>query len=444
MSDYTVFFENIFLIGQFILFILLTIAYMLIFTKKGIKKIFAIIPIVREYQLSIVAEREEDGRTFCIVDFFYEIFSLFIATMNQDSALFLFSAIAELTLAIILFIYSIRIYLGLCKEFNKSKKWIFLFMIFKTFTLLYWGLNKNFVPQRPMVKDTSAQTSNIYTSAIEKGLTLNLKERTAVKFFRKKVLLKDIHLAIPTGHMVLLLGGSGAGKTTFVNAATGYEKADAEVLLNGKDVYQDYEEMKYDLGFVPQQDLMRDTDTVHMTLSDAAALRLPSTVSIFERNKRIKEVLDLFGLSAVKGNLVSSLSGGQRKRLSIAMEYISDPALFFLDEPDSGLDGVLARKLFTKLRDIANQGKIVVVITHTPDRVIDLFDEVIVLAKDFQKTGRLAFYGPVEDAYSFFGKQSMEEILLSINPTDEGGEGKSDEYISKYSTYLSEKAGQMA
>ena len=111
---------------------------------------------------------------------------------------------------------------------------------------------------------------------------------------------------------------------------------------------------------------------------------------------------------------MSQLSGGQRKRLSIALEYISDPGLFILDEPDSGLDGVVARELFEKLRKIADQGKIVIVITHTPDRVINMFDEVAVLAKEF------------------FGKEGMEGILSCINQKDEGGEGLADEFIEKF------------
>ena len=123
------------------------------------------------------------------------------------------------------------------------------------------------------------------------------------------------------------------------------------------------------------------------------------------------------------------------------MEFISDPSLFILDEPDSGLDGVVARALFEKLRAIADQGKIVVVITHTPDRVIDLFDDVIVLAKDGSRTGRLAWYGPVTEAHEFFGKESMEEILLSVNQKDEGGEGRADEFVEKYADRMQEKAG---
>ncbi len=142
--------------------------------------------------------------------------------------------------------------------------------------------------------------------------------------------------------------------------------------------------------------------------------------------------LVIFGLEPVAGSMVSKLSGGQRKRLSIAMEFISNPSLFILDEPDSGLDGVMARELFEQLRNIADQGKIIIVITHTPDRVIDLFDDVIVLAKDANRTGRLAFFGSIDDARAFFGKQRMEEIVMSVNRKEEGGEGRADEFIEKY------------
>ena len=180
------------------------------------------------------------------------------------------------------------------------------------------------------------------------------------------------------------------------------------------------------------QDLMRGNDTVLHTLTDAASLRLPLNLTAEDSRNRVEEVMELFGLLPVKNSFVSKLSGGQRKRLSIAMEFLSNPQLFILDEPDSGLDGVMARALMQQLREIADSGKIVIVITHTPDRVIDLFDDLIVLAKDSHRTGRLAFYGSIQEAQEFFGKQSMEEIVRSVNRKEEGGEGLADDYILKY------------
>ena len=252
------------------------------------------------------------------------------------------------------------------------------------------------------------------------------------EFFHKRPLLKDIHMSIPQGHMVLLLGGSGAGKTTYVNAINGYEKADAEVMLNGSNMYTQYKRMQYEVGFVPQQEMMRAKDTVYDTLMDYADLRLSIDIPASEKKRRVEEVMDIFGLTPVKNSKVQKLSGGQKKRLSISMELLSNPSLFILDEPDSGLDGVMARELFEQLRKVADTGKIVIVITHTPDRVIDLFDDVIVLAKDSARTGRLAFYGSIDEARRFFGREKMEEIVKCINQKEEGGEGLADDFILKY------------
>lgn len=237
---------------------------------------------------------------------------------------------------------------------------------------------------------------------------------------------------ITPGKMVLLLGGSGAGKTTFLNAVTGYEKANATITLNGKNIYKDYESIKYDIGFVPQQDLIRYNDSVLKTVSDCANLKLPLSINKETKNNKIKDVLNIFGLTAVQNNMVSKQSGGQKKRISIATEFISDPYLFILDEPDSGLDGVLARDLMKRLHDISREGKIVIVITHSPDRVADLFDDVIILAKDAERTGRLVFYGEIEKAKSFFGTNNLEHMVRMINRKEEGGEGLADELIEKY------------
>ncbi len=422
-------------------YILISIGYMGIFKKCGVRRIWAFIPGVRQYEISRCGNREEDGRHYAILSVFLYILTVAI-NLDLKMQIKLLLIIPTVGLVVAVAVYEIRIYLGLINVFGRKKRWIWLFLFFEWLISLVWGYSKKFQPTM-QVKDFSkiegAKEFGGHLSAIEEGLTVNIKNRTVIDFFRKKDLLKDIHMRIPTGHMVLLLGGSGAGKTTYLNAVTGYEKANASIKLGKEDVYGDYDKMKYDIGFVPQQDLMRGNDTVAMTLSDAATLRLPSSVSASKRNKRVEEVLQQFGLTSVKNNLVEKLSGGQRKRLSIAMEFISDPTLFILDEPDSGLDGVVARSLFEKLRAIANEGKIVVVITHTPDRVIDLFDDVIVLAKDKSRTGRLAWYGPVKEAYEFFGKDSMEDILLSINQKDEGGEGRADEFVEKYADMVQEK-----
>lgn len=264
-------------------------------------------------------------------------------------------------------------------------------------------------------------------------LHIHIAERSVRQLFKKHVILQDINLSINPGEMVLILGGSGAGKTTFFNAVMGYEKADGKILQGDVDLYKDYKKMKHEIGFVPQQDLIRDEDSVYNTLDNAAKMKLPKGTTKSELKERIEYVLELLGLQRERNSLVKKLSGGQKKRLSIAIELIANPSLFFLDEPDSGLDGIMATSLMENLRVIADEGKIVMIITHAPDRVAHLFDKVIVLAKSaITNSGHLAFYGSIPEAKEFFETTSLEGIVKRINRPDEGGDGKSDYYIDKY------------
>ena len=411
--------------------------------KSGNKVMWAFIPWVREYQLSRCAGREPEGRGYSIVSACITGLMILRAFFEWDPAnpdLVLLARIATVllvSLMIMHFAYNIQIFSGFIEVYGVSKAWIILCIIdeLRFIPMLVWGFAEKYQPEWRL-EDIREKMRKLATEGsarvMDEGLTVNLKDRTVTEFFRKKVLLKDIHLAIPKGHMVLLLGGSGAGKTTFISAVNGYEKADAEVMLNGNNMYTEYRKMQYEVGFVPQQEMMRKEATVVDTLLDTAKLRLPMDVPAEDRKKRVEEVMDIFGLTPVKNAQVKKLSGGQKKRLSISMEFLSNPSLFILDEPDSGLDGVMARELFLQLRKIADTGKIVIVITHTPDRVIDLFDDVIVLAKDSTRTGRLAFYGSVEEAREFFGRDIMEEIVKAVNRKEEGGDNLADEYVLKY------------
>ena len=431
-------------IASIVLFSIYYVAMGFLLYKSGSKWWKALIPWYREYELARCAFRESEGRVYAIITFFISLIGcvevILDSLLSKADYISIAPILVVFNAALLLpfVIYNYRIFEGFTDIYGTSKWWrlCYIPIIPRVIPMLIWGLSKKLSPKYTL-DDLTIEMQRLArygsVAVMEEGLTVNLKERSVKGFLKsKKYLLKDIHIAIPAGHMVLLLGGSGAGKTTFINAVNGYEKADAEVILEGKNIYKEYNDMIYELGFVPQKQTMRDKDTVLKTLRDYAKLRLPKNISKTERYNRIDEVMDIFGLTPVKDNMVGTLSGGQIKRLSIAIEYLSNPTMFILDEPDSGLDGVMARELFERLREVADAGRIVIVITHSPDRVIDLFDDVIVLAKDSTRTGRLAYYGSIDEARAFFNRDSMEEIVKCINQVEEGGDGLADEYILRY------------
>jgi ABC-type multidrug transport system ATPase subunit len=410
--------------------------------KSGVPGWWALIPCARDYQMARCAEREPEGRITCLTSLAilviqlllqFELLSIPAAEESEISIDLL--VILIFALHLVKLIYSIRVCAGLIEVYGRRRRWLWLWIPFSFLPALIWGFSGRFQPLwkvEDIRRELSDVTSSGMANILDDGLTVNLRIRKVREFLHMKTLIRDIHLSIPPGRMVLLLGGSGAGKTVFVNAICGYEKADASVLLGGTDIYKHYKKMQYQIGYAPQQDTMRGKDTIYGTLMDTAKLRLPKDALPSERKARVDKVLDIFGLTPSRTHLVEKLSGGQRKRVSIAMELLSNPALFILDEPDSGLDGVMARELMEQLRAVADQGKIVIVITHTPDRVVDLFDDVIVLAKDDRRVGRLAFYGSVEEARAFFGRDRMEDIVKTINMKAVGGEGRAEEFIAKY------------
>ncbi|MBQ6504189.1 MAG: ABC transporter ATP-binding protein [Flexilinea sp.] len=406
-----------------------------IFEKSDIKGWWALLPWFREYQLGKCAGKEPEGRAIGITAFLVcvtEIAGSFI----KNEYVILFVAVFEIMAGIINIVYSIQVYTGLIEVYNVRKRWLWLWILAEPIPALIWGFSDKYKPSWKAGEFRDNAVTHVKGGDVAdmgEGLTVNLDKReVADGLFQKKTLLKDIHMNIKPGRLVMLLGGSGAGKTTYVNAINGYEKADAKVMLNGRNVYKEYAKMQYECGFVPQSDLMRGKDTVLHTLNDYAQMRLPSNFTSKDRKDRVEEALTIFGLGPVRNSMVSQLSGGQRKRLSIAMEFLSNPSLLILDEPDSGVDGVMAKELFKQMRKVADTGRIVIAITHTPDRVIDMFDDVIILAKDSDRTGRLAFYGTVDECRKFFGKERMEDIVKCINRPEEGGDGHADEFIIKY------------
>ena len=418
-------------------YFLLAYGLSFLFQKCGIEKRWAFVPFYRIFILARCADMEDAGFGYYMSALTSTVLGVILRIYPPADSLWIIGVYVALYIGKL--IYSLRIYLAICRLFGKKKRWVAAWIILIPWLpAIWWGMDEKLQPQYSVSlmdaasRENAADISGAQAESTGIGLSINLEERSVKRHFEKKYLLRDIHINIKPGRMVLLLGGSGAGKTTFLNAIIGYEKADAKILLNGGDVYKNYDSIKYDIGMVPQQDLMRYSDTVMRTLMDAAALRLPESVSHREMTARVNEVLDIFGLEPVKSSMVEKLSGGQKKRLSIAMEFISDPSLFILDEPDSGLDGVLAKDLMRRLKEISRQGKTVIVITHSPDRVAEYFDDVIVLAKDASNTGRLVFYGSMQECREFFGTEDIEHVVKIVNRENEGGEGRADELIEKF------------
>ncbi|HET8842936.1 MAG TPA: FHA domain-containing protein [Ktedonobacteraceae bacterium] len=231
----------------------------------------------------------------------------------------------------------------------------------------------------------------------------------------RTVLLNDISIAIPTRKFVALVGGSGAGKSTLMDALNGLRPAQTgTVLYNGQDYYRHLAAFSTQLGYVPQDDIIHRDLTVERALYYAAKLRLPSDMTKAQIRGRIEEVLEDVDMSHRRHLLISKLSGGQRKRVSIALELLANPSVFFLDEPTSGLDPGLDRKMMTLLRNLADKGQTIVLVTHATNN-INSCDYVCFLAQG----GHLAYFGPPNEAKVYFGKTDFAEIYSALEPTEE-------------------------
>jgi ABC-type multidrug transport system ATPase subunit/pSer/pThr/pTyr-binding forkhead associated (FHA) protein len=229
------------------------------------------------------------------------------------------------------------------------------------------------------------------------------------------LLLDDISLVIPPRKFVAVVGGSGAGKSTLMDALNGLRPAqEGLVLYNGQDYYKHLAAFSTQLGYVPQDDIVHRDLTVERVLYYAAKLRLPEDFTHEQIQQRIEEVLDDVEMTHRRKLLVSKLSGGQRKRVSIAMELLANPSVFFLDEPTSGLDPGLDRKMMLLLRRLADKGHTIILVTHATNN-INVCDYICFLAPG----GHLAYFGPPEEAKVFFGRTDFAEIYSLLEPTDE-------------------------
>jgi ABC-type multidrug transport system ATPase subunit/pSer/pThr/pTyr-binding forkhead associated (FHA) protein len=228
-------------------------------------------------------------------------------------------------------------------------------------------------------------------------------------------LLDDVGITVQPNEFVGLLGPSGAGKSTLMDALNGMRPASSGyVLVNNLDLYRHLDSLKQSIGYVPQDDIIHRELTVYRTLYYVARLRLSRDVSRREIDQIVNEVMDVTGLSERRDVAISQLSGGQRKRVSIAVELITKPSVIFLDEPTSGLDPATEEKIMKLFRQIAESGRTVILTTHAMENV-KLFDKIVVLMR-----GKLVFYGPPQEALAHIKADSFKDLYDKLEaPIDQ-------------------------
>src|SRR3990170_4064695 len=226
------------------------------------------------------------------------------------------------------------------------------------------------------------------------------------KWVRKDLnLLQNISLSFQPREFIVVVGQSGVGKTTLVDAIAGYRPAtQGKVQVNGIDVYRNFDAIRNDIGYVPQRDIIHMELTVYQALDYAAQLRMPPDTTKSERHKRVMEVLEDLDLLERKDVQISGLSGGQQKRVSIGVELLTKPGLFFLDEPTSGLDPGTETAFMQLMRRLADQGRTIVLITHATKNVM-LADKVVFLARG----GYLAWFGPPDESLRYFDRYRSDQ-----------------------------------
>ncbi|MFJ5528198.1 FHA domain-containing protein [Streptomyces sp. NPDC093261] len=256
-----------------------------------------------------------------------------------------------------------------------------------------------------------------------------------------KQILKDVSFGVPEKSLVAVIGPSGSGKSTLLKALTGYRPANqGDVLYDNRNLYKQFAELRQRIGLVPQDDILHKELSVKKALKYAAKLRFPADTTAAEREARIDEVLRELKLDVHKEKKVTSLSGGQRKRVSVALELLTKPSLIFLDEPTSGLDPGMDRDVMQLLRGLADDGRTVLVVTHSVAELA-LCDKLLVMAPG----GAVAYFGPPEEALNFFGYASWADVFSAFEnyrDYDWAGRWKGSQHYQMYAADIDAVAPQ--
>ncbi|QES52674.1 ABC transporter ATP-binding protein [Streptomyces venezuelae] len=256
-----------------------------------------------------------------------------------------------------------------------------------------------------------------------------------------KQILKDVTFGVPEKSLIGVIGPSGSGKSTLLKALTGYRPADqGDVLYDNRNLYKQFAELRQRIGLVPQDDILHKELTVRTALKYAAKLRFPGDTAESERAARIDEVLRELKLDIHKDKKITSLSGGQRKRVSVALELLTKPSLIFLDEPTSGLDPGMDRDVMQLLRGLADDGRTVLVVTHSVAELA-ICDKLLVMAPG----GSVAYFGPPDEALNFFGYQTWADVFSAFEnyrDYDWAGRWKGSQHYQLYAADIDAVAPQ--
>lgn len=253
-----------------------------------------------------------------------------------------------------------------------------------------------------------------YKNSIQ-GISMNVRNVNKFVGKNRKQILTNVSCEINSNEFVAIIGGSGAGKSTLMNAISGFDKnMSGQVYCNGILLHQNFNLLKNLIGYVPQQDIIYENLTLRKMLYYTAKMKMPPDTGKHEIQRRIDDVLAMVELSEHQNTYIRKLSGGQKKRASIAVELLADPSLFFLDEPTSGLDPGTEKKLMQTLSKLSKaQGKTIVMVTHTTQN-LHLCDKVIFMGPG----GYLCFCGTTEQAKMFFDTDDLVNIynMIAENP----------------------------
>lgn len=231
------------------------------------------------------------------------------------------------------------------------------------------------------------------------------------KSYGEKAVLQDVSVAFYPREFVGLMGASGCGKSTLLDALNGMRPASSgAVYVNDLDLYTNFDLLRRSIGYVPQRDVLHESLSVERTLYYAARMRLPSGTSNQQIDQVINEVIHTVGLQEQSQNAFRELSGGQQKRLSLGIELITKPNFLFLDEPTSPLDPETTENMMVLFRRLADEGRIVVMVTHKFEK-FDSMHNIVLLTKG----GRLAFFGPPREALQYFNCSEPSEIYRRLH-----------------------------